>query len=606
MDAQGSMDNPIRRFRLRRAWDLLTEGVSLRRAAPTPEPNAIPAPIVVSVSISRPSLPYGEDYLAGVGDLFDTPEETVLKQLAKEIEENKGEWRTGLRSLVESELDILLDSDCYTQEKVWQAVEQIAIGNLEEFTEHEDLLKDFVTLQELLILQHESTIYNSLIQRDKKQNKKLPTLEHIKYETLDILEKKMSLIISSNVKYQIIKRDKPFFIRHKKYLYDEFLGYLKNIIAPYGIKLQYQPQIDIFEHALLQWSQINEFPDHCNTHHGYAAEDRMVFSEGHFHITLSLLQHNIRKFMRFLEHHLGDNAAELIKTINTDHTIRLNTNHVIKAILSGEFHDFLITLLINPDIVKNYQLLSDKKNISLNIIIYYFNDMVGKKHKVNVQSDFIETCMVYAWGVGEELNAAEFRKSNRFDSFITHMDFYLGISINAAHRLATAINADFPGAAKLVLTDVYLAHKGDIKLQVVSIKNEVLIKKDFLIKLSDSLDYIADHDPDLLEVFQMASSSRVHTTRYLADKLTDLADDFKNTEKLSSSLKKLSIFSAERKPLIEIQKASFELSQSISAYEAQCATREEHAFFKQGKKQEIKEIQREIISQKSSNTVRLH
>ncbi|GEM_PF-3680741 len=555
--------------------------------------------IPASISVNPPAI--ADDNLLGVAELFDTPEEKVLKKIRQQLGKDKGNWRTGLHGLVESELDIILDPDSHEQEIVLEAINNIFSGNLENFTNKKDLAKDLIIIQELLILQLESSIYKSLIQRDVKQGKMLPSLEFVKLETLEILENRMSLGIFSHIKHKIVTEDKPFFIPNKKYHYDEFFECLKKLVIPFDIKMLPLSQINIFEHALLQWAKIKEFPLRCERTHHNIVDHHIIFSEGYFHLHLSLSQPSIRKFMHFLDRHLGEDSAEIVASSYLGKTsIRLTISNVIKNIFSGDFHDFIISMLENKDIVYNYQLLSRRKNVLYETVVERFRTAVGGKYQVSKFSDFAETCLLHAFGVNEELKTAEYRRTNRYDSFISCTDFYLGISLEGANKLVREMNIQFPEAAKLERAHASLLHKGDVELQVVSIKNEVLVQNDFLDKLALSLDYIAEHNPDLLEIFQIAApGTSKHTTKFLAGELIKLSEEFKNEENLSTSLKTLSLFSSERKPKSDIQKASFELTKAISAYESQCVTQEEHRFFKQGKKKDIKTIQRELNIQQS-------
>ncbi len=194
-----------------------------------------------------------------------------------------------------------------------------------------------------------------------------------------------------------------------------------------------------------------------------------------------------------------------------------------------------------------------------------------------------------------EIETAQFDLSKRYEGFGTDVDLHVPISIQDAENLVTEINKLFPDAAKFIQANVRLASKGDVDLQLISIKSTVMKSDAFLEKFSLALDYIAEHRLDLLETFQVASSTRKHTTVQLAESLSSLAEEYKDSSaSLSTSLSNFSLFALQRKSKDELQVASFEVEKAVAGHEATIATVEEHKLFKQGKKKEIKVVQEEL------------
>ena len=71
---------------------------------------------------------------------------------------------------------------------------------------------------------------------------------------------------------------------------------IKKLVLPYDIKMLPLSQINIFEHALLQWAKIKEFPLSCErTHHNIV--DNHPSSE-----------------LAFNSHHLGFRLPERVTT----------------------------------------------------------------------------------------------------------------------------------------------------------------------------------------------------------------------------------------------------------------------------------------------------
>lgn len=542
-------------------------------------------------------------------------DDAKLNKLQEELSKDKRQWLIALHGIVGPDVDDILDEESPKYDLAKQAFMNLMSGNLKCFIDNEndqdvkDIAAYFVRLQDLLMIQKTSLIYESLTERDKKQKQKqiLPTIESIKLATLNVLEKickdkSIPLPGFEEVKKRIVLSDNPIFIAEKKYKYDEMVALFDKLISSYDISLANTKNNNVMIHLLLQFAGIQEFPAFCCMDYkheiktiGLYGESQPVLSPGFFYIYLynfDALEKLIRYYNVNYDKQMMDHAERRYENFSS---VCVKINTMVDIILSDKFKEFVHQYFSNKTILENYQLFCENKHIAMKTIANAFNHL-GAKYKISSENcDFTEAALIYAFGVREKLGEAQYQNSYRFESFATHIDFYLGIPIQDAKNMVTAMNIQFPAAAKFAEANAHLKDKGKADLQVVSIKNSVLMMKEVLLKMEKALEFIAENNPDLMESFQVLCKARKHTTKQLAETLSMLADEYKDNDvKMSDALSTFSLFVSQRKPKEELLAASFQVERAISAHESALQTPAELTLFKQGKKRAIKEAQVEL------------
>ncbi|MDR3492026.1 MAG: hypothetical protein P4M12_08305 [Gammaproteobacteria bacterium] len=527
--------------------------------------------------------------------------EDELDELNRELNVLNYNWSTQLKEIIQTEFEILFDKNNYELDLVKQAFENIFLGHLENVTPDRALAKDLVTILELLSIRYPSSLYERVINRNDK-DKNLPSVKIIKLSFINMLEaickaKDINSVMSADMKLKIIMQDKSYFIPGKKYNFSEMQFFISQLTEPHKINLN---KSNIFSHSLLLYAKILEYPAFCKytdiytQDSGYYTEKNITYP-GRFYIHLAISQANMRKFVNFYNQLFGDDTVERISgSYPACLSAVVSMNSIVKLVLSEEFRTFFKNTMLSGYMLDSYLLLSNGKFITDKEIVQLYVKQ-GKKYGLNCFSDFFEGTVLHAFGVKEKLKTAQFGVSKRYEGFATEIDLHLGISPEGANNLVTAINAEFPFSAKLIEENVRLASRGDVALQLISIKSTVIISNEFLNKFSLALDDIAANKVDLLETYQVNSKTRKHTTLQLSENLTALAQEYNEiSPNLSRSLSAFSLFTYQRKSKEELLAASFEVEKAIAEHESKLPTIEEYTLFKRGKKKEIKLVQQEL------------
>jgi hypothetical protein len=268
----------------------------------------------------------------------------------------------------------------------------------------------------------------------------------------------------------------------------------------------------------------------------------------------------------------------------------LQINAVAKAILSDEFKTVLDAHLSDQQVLHNYRVASSDAFVSL-WDIHDVVDELGSKYDFSSNSNFYENALCHAFGYSGDIRKAQWQDAAGFDVFATHTAFFLEMPAAAAENLVLSLNAFQDNCAYLVAQNTNHPNLGDANVQVIAIKNSVLISALFKEKLELALRGIINEKPALIQIFCREVRDKP-TAQELSDDLDSLVKTYgyhDSDEHLYKALTTLSLFNRENKSKAEIQTADAEVKKALTEHT------EKHLFFKIGEKAKVSCLEREIL-----------
>ncbi|MGQ3888067.1 hypothetical protein ACQUW5_03415 [Legionella sp. CNM-1927-20] len=313
-------------------------------------------------------------------------------------------------------------------------------------------------------MQLEKDLIDSFLKRENKESSQLMS-ENTLQEATHFALRKAALNNNIQLEASVIFKFKP------TYDFNYFNLVLNHLTGSIGIK---KNQIDIFGYILAQMAQITQFPASCKIY-----EEKLVFSKNlippskKILIELDLSLENINTLVTYLNTTYGAETASLVEEFHPQ--ISLNLSTLIEKILPNWYRNLVTTLLIKDRIKEIYPASHVHLYTPAEQLFRTFQEQcVLLKRKPFNAFMFAEILLKTFHINGELTNAEIFQDENRIDA-IFDVDLYLeGISLSAATKLASQINAIFPKAYTTIHHE-----KSDNLKQYISFDKKLFLDQKF-------------------------------------------------------------------------------------------------------------------------------
>lgn len=551
-------------------------------------------------------------------EIEEKAENKQLLSLSDQMKNAAGSWLTSMRDYMTLELEAIIsdaeeENAPYTFDDIKQALTNLLTGKVENFTANAKLVIALKNIQEMLVITQQSPLYTSMMQRDMKQHissslyvySALQKLHEVAKEKLKDFELEQSQKVLDEQWNQFSLSNYLCYLPYKQYEHEELTTIFDQLCSEYKINVK---DTDIFEHTLLNYFRIPDFSHYCKFGPHFTNKDGYLLKHDTLDtITLSLSAGVIQKFIIHLNNYSSEFNAELTPVNIKEKDVKaisLKINPIVKLVLSDEFKKFFHQRLANKQLLDSYQMLCTKKNITPEAIR---NLLIEVTNAYQLNPNSAPQALLHAYKI--ESNSKELgsiKVPERYDGYVTEMDFLLPITAENALILVQKINAEFSEAARFI--EPVLADKPFFR---VAIKSDVIKNNtNFIAVIQKGLQEIVDHDHDQVEIIEVADNKRKFTTKDMLSTLRSVAVQYQNNETkdtyLANKLNEFATAIENHQPKEELDQKSYKVTRAIALHESAILTASELSIFKKSDKHKIKDIQKEVhkVAELSKNTLK--